>query len=253
MTPSTIVGNWKMNLLPDEARLLAETLCAHPSIATSMQQGVHVVVCPPFTSLHAVQEVVRASRIHLGAQNCHRENAGAFTGEVSVPMLVALGCTHVIVGHSERRRDQFESDEVIGLKARNAVQHNVTPIICIGETLDERLTNRTVEVLRTQLDGVASTAGNESLAASIIAYEPVWAIGTGRAATAEQVEATHADIQRHLRSTYGLMLRVLYGGSVTPENAHDLLRLPGVDGALVGGASIKPEQFAAIIEAAVRT
>lgn len=265
MTQPMIVGNWKMNTLPAEATVLAEGLRAQVSIATSIQKGVCVVVCPPYTSLHAVQSALakepkgaasvgisRASAIHLGAQNCHREDNGAFTGEISVPMLLALGCTYVIVGHSERRRDQFETDEVIGLKARRVVLHAMTPIICIGETLDERQTNRTVEVLRAQLDGVASTAGVETLTKSIIAYEPVWAIGTGQAATSEQVLATHADIHRHLRSTYGLTARVLYGGSVTPANARELMQLPGVDGALVGGASLHADQFGSIVEAAVR-
>ncbi len=269
MTQPMIVGNWKMNTLPAEATVLVEALRANAAISTSMQKGVSVVVCPPYTSLHAVHTALGAgsvsgagaglgtrsrssAEIHLGAQNCHREDNGAFTGEISVPMLLALGCTYVIVGHSERRRDQFETDEVIGLKARRVVLHAMTPIICIGETLDERQTNRTVEVLRAQLDGVASTAGVETLAKSVIAYEPVWAIGTGQAATSEQVLATHADIHRHLRSTYGLTARVLYGGSVTPANARELMQLPGVDGALVGGASLHADQFSSIVEAAVR-
>lgn len=252
MKHAMIVGNWKMNTLPADAAALAEALRDDSGIAVSMQKGVRVVVCPPFTSLLAVRTGLRSSKIDLGAQNCSREDSGAFTGEISVPMIAALGCTYVIVGHSERRRDQFETDEIIGLKARHARTHDITPIICIGETLDERQTNRTVDVLRTQLDGIASTAGVETLAKSIIAYEPVWAIGTGQAAALEQVEVTHNDIQRHLGSTYGLEIRVLYGGSVTPTNARALMHLHGVNGALVGGASLDAGQFAAIVEAAVR-
>jgi len=257
MTHATIVGNWKMNTTPEDAATLAQALQANTAITSSIASGVVVVVCPPYTSLHAVHVALHSNPrsktpVLLGAQNCHREDSGAYTGEVSVPMLEALGCTHVIVGHSERRRDQFETNEIIGLKARNAVAQSVTPIICIGETLDERQNNRTVEVLRSQIDGIASTAGADTLAGSILAYEPVWAIGTGQAATAEQVESTHADIHRHLRSTYGLTMRVLYGGSVTSANAAHLMQLPGVNGALVGGASLKVEEFATIVQSAVR-
>lgn len=265
MTHRTIVGNWKMNTLPADASALVETLQQSASIAASIKTGVRVVICPPFTSLATVQSVLskgpkgatttdhkKSGTIHLGAQNCHREDAGAFTGEIGVPMLMALGCTYVIVGHSERRRDQFETDEVIGLKARQVVSHGLTAIICIGETFDERQTNRTVEVLRAQIDGIASTAGVETLAKSLIAYEPVWAIGTGQAATSSQVQTTHADIHLHLRSRYGVEVPILYGGSVTPANASELMQLRGVDGALVGGASLKADHFSSIIEAAVR-
>ena len=252
MTQSLVVGNWKMNTLPSDAMELTSKLEGNASIVAAIKQHVGVVVCPPFTSLHAVRSVITSSKIHLGAQNCGREDSGAFTGEVSAPMLAALGCTYVIVGHSERRRDQFETNEIIGLKARHARAHGLTPIVCIGETLDERQTNQTVEVLRAQLDGIASTAGVETLTESIFAYEPVWAIGTGQSATVAQVQSTHEDIHRHLRLAYGLEIRLLYGGSVTSSNAGELLHLPGVGGALVGGASLKPDQFAAIVAAAVR-
>lgn len=252
MSQSLVVGNWKMNTLPADAIALTASLEGNASIVAAITKLVDVVVCPPFTSLHAVRSVLTSSRIHLGAQNCGREDNGAFTGEISAPMLVAVGCSYVIVGHSERRRDQFETNEIIGLKARHAIAHGLTPIICIGETLDERQTNQTVEVLRTQIDGIASTAGVETLTASVFAYEPVWAIGTGQSATAVQVQTTHQDIHRHLGTTYGLEISLLYGGSVTSSNARELLHLPGVGGALVGGASLKPEQFAAIVTSAVR-
>ncbi|MDZ4746589.1 MAG: triose-phosphate isomerase [bacterium] len=264
MTPPTIVGNWKMHpLVVQEATSLAEALCDSTDMASAIQSGVRVILCPPFTALHAVHTALEASKVNvgrtatstsgsisLGAQNCHHDDSGAYTGEISAAMLADLGCSHVIVGHSERRRYQFETDELIGLKALRAVAHNLTPIICIGESLDERLTKHTIDVLRSQIDGVASTAGLETLTKCIIAYEPVWAIGTGQAASVSQVDDTHNAIKRHLLSTHGLDLRVLYGGSVTAENAEDLLKLSSVNGALVGGASLKAKQFADIVRSA---
>lgn len=249
---SLIVANWKMNTLPSDAAELAKTVSTHSAVTTALNAGTAVVLCPPFTSLHAVAPHTSA-RLALGAQNCAREDSGAFTGEIGAPMLVALGCTYVILGHSERRRDQFETNEIIGMKAKRALEHGLTPIVCIGESLEERITNRTVEVLRAQIDGIVSTSGATVLAKCIVAYEPVWAIGTGKSASTEQIESTHTDIIMHLGITCGVHIRVLYGGSVTSANAKEILSLPGVSGALVGGASLKADEFGAIVAASVRT
>lgn len=218
--------------------------------------AVQVAVCPPFVNLEAVRQVIAGTPVQLGAQNMHHEEAGAYTGEVSAAMLKAVGCRYVILGHSERRQYFGETDEGINRKIKRALQHALVPIVCVGETLEERQAEQAAAVVtrqvRAALDGVA-LASAEAL---VIAYEPVWAIGTGHTATPEQAQEMHALIRRLLIEQYGEALggalHILYGGSVKPSNAADLFGQPDVDGGLIGGASLKAADFAVIVRAAHR-
>lgn len=240
-----VVGNWKMNLLRAQANELAANLMLHGAVS---DVSVQVVICPPTTALETV--IARcADRIAVGAQNCHHTANGAFTGEVSAEMLSDVGCAHVILGHSERRRDQHETDADIGRKVRHAHEVGLRPIVCIGETLDQRQRGITFDVLKEQINGIISTAGLDAVAASLVAYEPVWAIGTGLAATTEQAQEVHAFLRDHL-ALQGVQTHVplLYGGSVTPSNAAELFACRDIDGALVGGASLKAIEFAQIVQ-----
>jgi len=242
-----IVGNWKMNLTQAAARELIHAL--HANGVRSTEQ-VAVVICPPFTVLQALREHT-GELIALGAQNCHAAEKGAYTGEISAQMLTDVGCTYVIVGHSERRRDQHESDHQIGRKAHRALTSGLRPIICVGESLEERQQGITRTVITSQLNGIIDAASEEVVASSIIAYEPVWAIGTGLAASTDQAQEVHHDIRLHLESR-GMPspVPILYGGSVTSVHASMLFDCPDVDGALVGGASLNAVEFAAIVHAA---
>jgi triosephosphate isomerase len=211
--------------------------------------GVEVVVCPPFTALPAVLEAARDSRIRVGAQDCHWEKEGAFTGEVSVPMLADLGCSHVIVGHSERRQLFGETDATVDRKIDAVLAHGLTCIGCLGETLEERERGETLAVLERQLrGGFARHLGSARL---VIAYEPVWAIGTGKTATPAQAQEAHGFLRQRVGSMAGpevaAGIRILYGGSVKPENIGALMAQPDVDGGLVGGASLDPTAFARIV------
>jgi triosephosphate isomerase len=242
-----VVGNWKMNLTRTDARELVSAL--HANGAHSTEQ-VSVVICPPFTVLSALQEPTGHS-IALGAQNCHTAEKGAYTGEISAQMLTDVGCAYVIVGHSERRRDQQESDDQIGRKAHRALASDLRPIICVGESLEQRQQGITHSVITAQLNGIIDAASEEVVASSIIAYEPVWAIGTGLAATSEQAQEVHRDIRQHLQSRgISNTVPILYGGSVTSANASSLFDCPDIDGALVGGASLNAADFAAIVATA---
>ncbi|MCX7717583.1 MAG: triose-phosphate isomerase [Candidatus Sumerlaeaceae bacterium] len=242
-----IAGNWKMHNKRAEAEQLAREVVA----ATAATTDVEIVLCPPFTSLEAVAKAIAGSRVKLGAQNCHFEEKGAFTGEVSVPMLKELGVEYVIIGHSERRQYFAETDAAINRKAQTLYAHGVTPIICVGETLEEREAGRTAEVVSTQVRGCLAGLPADKVAASVIAYEPVWAIGTGRTATKEQAQEVHALIRKLVAEMFtpdvAAALRIQYGGSVKPENARELMSQPDIDGALVGGASLKAESFAGIV------
>jgi triosephosphate isomerase len=212
-----------------------------------------VVLCPPFVSLAAVAEVVRGSAIGLGAQNLHWERQGAFTGEISGEMLVEIGCSHVIVGHSERRQLFGETDEQAARKARTALDLGLTPIVCVGETLAEREADDTEAVIERQLGPVLALLDPEAARGVIVAYEPVWAIGTGRNATPAQAVQVHARIRAQWRAKFGPdaeRLRILYGGSVKPENGAELLGEEELDGALVGGASLKSADFGRLIRQA---
>lgn len=244
-----VSGNWKMHLTRQEAQALVRQL------ATSCQPGaVDVVVCPPFTALAAVETALRGSHIALGAQDLFWEPEGAFTGEISPVMLVDAGCRYVIVGHSERRTLFGETDDAVHRKLTAALRHGLTPIVCIGETLAQRERNETFDVLTHQLAAAFADAEQWGAASVILAYEPVWAIGTGKTATPEQAQEAHQFIRQWVAKRRGPQvsesLRIPYGGSVTAANAASLLRQSDVDGALVGGASLKAEAFATIVKAA---
>lgn len=249
MRTTVIAGNWKMNTTPDEAITLVESIVALASVSQA-PSTVDIVICPPYLSLQSSLGAAGRSRIKIGAQNCHHVEKGAYTGEVSAAVLAGLGLTHVIVGHSERRRDQFESNELIGRKAASAVASGLKPIICVGETLDEREDDITADVISTQLRLITGAAGEDVMRSSIIAYEPVWAIGTGRAATPQQAQDVHGLIRRELAVIGATNVSIIYGGSVTEENATSLFACADIDGALIGGASLKAESFGAIIHAA---
>ena len=242
-----IAANWKMNKTVAEAAEFVDALL--PRIAATQHD---VVVCPPFTALTAVVERRYGTAVKVAAQNMHEEDAGAFTGEVSAPMLVELDVEAVVLGHSERRQYFGETDEALARKVPAALAHDLEPILCVGESEAARDGGETEEVLERQLQ--ADLAGVESadLARVVIAYEPIWAIGTGKVATPEQAQEACAYIRDVVRLRGGSAddLRVLYGGSVKPANAAELLALPDVDGALVGGAALDAEDFAAIVEAA---
>jgi len=246
-----IAGNWKMHRNQGEAVALVlalkECLPARPV--------AEVVVLPPFTALVAVRNVLPPDgRFTLGAQNCHWEKEGAFTGEVSPWMLVDVGCTYVLVGHSERRHLFGETDAMVNKRARGALAAGLKPIVCIGETLGERDAGRTLAVCEGQLAGSLAGVSLEEMARVTVAYEPVWAIGTGRTATPEQAQEVHAYVREGLGRLFGNTVaqatRIQYGGSVKPSNAAELLGQPDVDGALVGGASLDAAGFAAICAAA---
>lgn len=243
-----IAGNWKMHKNRKEAADLANALAASLGTITS----VEVVVCPAFTSLEAVAAAIRNTNIKLGAQNCHWADQGAFTGEVSLPMLKEAGCEYVIIGHSERRQYFAETDETINQKAAACYRHGITPIICVGETLQEREANRTAEVITTQVQGCLKGLPADKVAQSVIAYEPVWAIGTGKTATKEQAQEVHALIRKLVADLFSPevaeAIRIQYGGSVKPQNIRELMQQPDVDGALVGGASLEADSFTAIVK-----
>ncbi len=251
-----VAGNWKMNGTLAETRSLLAALA--PEIETAEANGVDVVVIPPFTALETASATLRSagSRIHLGAQDLHWEPKGAFTGEISVGMLRELGCSFVLVGHSERRAHFGEGGAVLLAKLEAAIRGGLTPILCVGEKLEEREAGRTEGVLDDQLDETLFALAPRDIAGVVVAYEPVWAIGTGRTATPQQAEEAHRHIRHRIAGRFGeeegARSRILYGGSVTSANAAELLRRPGVDGALVGGASLKAAEFAGIVRLATQ-
>jgi triosephosphate isomerase len=256
MRKKLFAGNWKMNLTPLEGRALVVALRAElDPQAASLNREREVLLAPPFLTIPAVSQALAGSSILLGAQNVHFESKGAFTGEVSAPMLRAFGVTHVIVGHSERRQIFKETDELIARRLAGVIANRMTPILCIGETLAERDRGDTLHVVLGQLQaGLAETAPEKS-AQLVVAYEPVWAIGTGRTATPLQAQEVHAAIRIALRDHFGHEkgneIRILYGGSVTPENIASLIVQPDIDGALVGGASLMADSFARIVRTAL--
>lgn len=245
-----IAGNWKMN---PSTRAEAAALAQEVKAGVGSSTQVHVVVCPPSPFLQAVDSVLEGSPIGLGGQNMHWETSGAYTGEVSGAMLVDSGCTHVILGHSERRHGMGETDAQVNRKLQAALAARLIPIVCIGETKDERLSDRTEAVLAEQLTGSLAGLSPEQMAGTVLAYEPVWAIGTGLTATPEQAQSAHAFIRARLAEAFGQATAdrvvVQYGGSVKPDNAGQLLACPDIDGALVGGASLKAADFLAIVAA----
>jgi triosephosphate isomerase (TIM) len=244
-----IAGNWKMHGTAAKARELAAGLVRRLASST---KGRKVVIAPPFTSLAAAAEAVRGSTIEIGAQNVHWEASGAFTGEISAGMLVEVGCRWVIVGHSERRQHFGETDVGVGRRARAALAAGLQPIICVGETLEERDDGLTLDVVRRQTRAALLDLDAAAIRNVCIAYEPVWAVGTGRAATPAQAEEVHAKLREVVAEltdgNEAQRLRILYGGSVKPENIDALMAQPDIDGALVGGASLDVESFARIVE-----
>ncbi|QDU79837.1 Triosephosphate isomerase [Polystyrenella longa] len=245
-------GNWKMNTTLDSAGALASDLAKK----VQQESSVEVILCPPFPYLTTVKEKVSGSSIKIGGQNCYHETEGAFTGETSVGMLQDIGCDWVILGHSERRHVMGETDADINKKTVAALEKGLGVILCVGELLEERQANKTNEVLQTQMEGGLSGVSAEALKNVIIAYEPVWAIGTGVTASTEEAESAHDFLRKWLTSNYNADVaestRILYGGSVKPDNAEELMSQPNVDGALVGGASLKADSFGGIIDAAVK-
>ena len=242
-----IAGNWKMNLDRASATALAEGLAKEAEEV----DGVDLAVCPPTVYLDAVGRAVAGSKVSLGAQNVYHQPQGAFTGEISVSMLRDLGCEYVILGHSERRHVLGETDEDVNQKVHAALGGGLEPIVCVGELLAEREEGRTLEVIRSQFDGSLAGLSAEQMLRVVIAYEPVWAIGTGKVASPEQAEEVHLDLRKMLQDRYNEevadTVRVQYGGSVKPENAAELLSQPNIDGALVGGASLKVDSFMGIV------
>ena len=242
-----IAGNWKMN---GSRKSIGELVIG---LVEAGPFECEVAVFPPFVFLDTVKHLLDGTDIRLGAQNVDWREQGAFTGEVSAPMLADIGCDFCIVGHSERRHLFAESDELVAQKFAACLAQSVTPVLCVGETLEQREADITMQVVRQQVDTVIELVDMQGLAAGIIAYEPVWAIGTGRTATPEQAEEVHAALREHLAKQderVSASMRILYGGSVNGSNAADLLVKDNIDGALVGGASLKAKEFAAICGAA---
>ncbi len=245
-----IAGNWKMNKTSADAAALVTDIVA----AVGRQADVDVVVCPPFTSLESVGKALDGSTVNLGAQNMHPEASGAYTGEISAPMLRAIFATHVILGHSERRAYCGETDAFVNKKVLAALKNQLKPILCVGETLAEREAGATLKVVQTQLEGGLEGVNKEQVASIVIAYEPVWAIGTGKVATTEQAQEVHAFIRGLLVKLFGepmaQKVRILYGGSMKPSNAPELLAQKDIDGGLIGGASLEARSFVELVTVA---
>jgi triosephosphate isomerase len=251
MRPKFVAGNWKMYTSASSAKGLAATVAMN----LGEDKRVMVAVCPPFPYLAVVADVLKGTSVLLGAQNCHFEKEGAYTGEVSPGMLRDVGCQYVIVGHSERRHGLGEADDFLNKKAKAALAAGVKVIFCVGELLAEREADKTESVLDTQLRNGLAGLTSAQMHSVVLAYEPVWAIGTGKVATPEQAQAAHAFIRGKVGEMFdagtAAHVQIQYGGSVKPDNAAGLMSLPDVDGALVGGASLKADQFLAIVNAAI--
>ncbi|MBS7228910.1 MAG: triose-phosphate isomerase [Eubacteriales bacterium] len=247
MRKAIIAGNWKMNKTPDEARALVEELI--PLVADA---ECDVVVCPPFVDLCPVSKAIKGTNIHLGAQNIHWAKSGAFTGEISADMLKKFGVEYAIVGHSERRQYFGETDATVNMRAKAALENGITPIICVGESLEQRERGETDEFVASQVRGALEGISADDARRVVIAYEPIWAIGTGRTATAEMAEETIIVIRKTLRSIFGNdaaeTVRIQYGGSMNPQNAASLMAMENIDGGLIGGASLKAEDFSKVVK-----
>ena len=252
MRTPLVIGNWKMHGTLAEARPLASGV----RDALRRTRGVDVAVCPPFTALAAVGEILRESTIGLGGQNCHWDVQGAHTGEIAPKMLVELGCRYVLLGHSERRKEMGETDDLINRKVKAAIEHSLTPVLCVGETGEERRQGLTFTTVEGQLRAGLAGLSAEAIEKIVLAYEPVWAIGTGQNATAAQASEVHGYLRGLLSELTSKeaaqTIRILYGGSVKPDNAAELAAAADIDGALVGGASLKVQDFFAIAKQAAR-
>lgn len=251
MRKKFVAGNWKMYKDKSETLELISELKA--KLNTSIPD-VEIAICPPYTSLELASELIKNSPIRLGAQNMHSEIDGAYTGEISAKMLKSFGVEYVILGHSERRTYFKETDEFINQKIRRAIEFDLRPIFCLGETLEERENGKTFEVVDNQLTKGLFSISRIDLEKIVIAYEPVWAIGTGKTATPEQAQEVHAFLRKKISEIYDTevasRIKILYGGSVKPENARDLFMQPDIDGGLIGGACLKADSFYQIILAA---
>jgi triosephosphate isomerase len=250
MRKPIVAGNWKMNKNGEEARSLTNALVSE----LNSIKNVECILCPPYTDLGIVHEIIAGTEIGLGAQNMHWESSGAFTGEIAPPMIAEI-CQYVILGHSERRQMFGETDETVNRKVKTAISHDLTPIICIGETLDENKAGLTGDIVNRQIRYGLADLKPEDGAKLVIAYEPIWAIGTGLAATPENANGIHKNFVRAaLQEIFGDdvagTIRILYGGSVKPDNAAGFFNESDIDGALVGGASLKADSFIAIAKAA---
>ena len=245
-----IAGNWKMNKTSADALTLVADLVA----SVGRQTDVDVVVCPPFTSIESVGKAIEGSTLKLGAQNMHPEVNGAYTGEVSAPMLRALFTTHVILGHSERRALFGETDAFVNKKVLTALKNQLKPILCVGESLGERELGLTLKIVQTQLEAGLDGVSKDLASSVVIAYEPVWAIGTGKVATTEQAQEVHAFIRSLLTKLFtepvAQKVRILYGGSMKPANAPELLAQKDIDGGLIGGAALEARSFVELVTAA---
>lgn len=248
MRRKVVAGNWKMN---KDLSGTIELISAIKNELSKSETSTEVIVCPPFTSLESASTLLKGGSINLGAQNMHYEDSGAFTGEISAKMLKSVGCQYVILGHSERRTLFGESDEMINKKIKKAVSAGLKPIFCVGETLEERESGSTEKVVETQIRNGLSGLNETELSELIIAYEPVWAIGTGKTATPQQAQDVHQFIRNLISelfsNNFAEKLVVQYGGSVKPDNAAELFSQPDIDGGLIGGASLKADAFLAIV------
>ena len=245
-----VAGNWKMNLTKDESVELASAVAS----AVGSGEKCEVAVCPPSTYLQAVVDATKGSAVGVGAQNVYHEASGAFTGEISTGMVKDVGAGYIILGHSERRNILGESNEDVNKKLHAVLAEGLTPIVCVGELLEEREAGRTLDVIKEQFTGSFANVTAKQMAKCVVAYEPVWAIGTGKVASPEQAEEVHANLRSLMTEAYDAatadVVRIQYGGSVKPDNAAELLGQPNIDGALVGGAALKADSFAAIVDAA---
>jgi triosephosphate isomerase len=248
MRKKVMAANWKMYKTPDQTREYFREFL--PMVAGHDRD--EIVVCPPYTDVATGIEAARGSNVAIGVQNVHWKADGAYTGEISAPMLLCLGVTHVIIGHSERRQYFGETDDTVNLRLKTALESGLTPICCVGEVLEEREAGATDDVLRRQCMRAFHTISAKKAAKLVVAYEPVWAIGTGKTATPELAAEAHAVIRYEVTKIFGeefaAQLRILYGGSVKPDNASALMAQEEIDGALVGGASLDPKSFAAIVK-----
>lgn len=249
-----IAGNWKMNKTAAEGKALVAELKG--LVADVCPCEAEIVVCPPFTSIAAVVEAAKDTNIKVGAQNIHWEASGAYTGEISAAMLKELGVEYVIIGHSERRQYFGETDKTVNLRLKAALKAGLTALVCVGELLEEREGGKTESVLFTQLEGGLEGISADDMAKVVIAYEPVWAIGTGKTATPEMAELTHNFIRCTLNDKFGKVVgesvRIQYGGSMKADNAAELVAQPNIDGGLIGGAALKADSFAALIKNALK-
>lgn len=249
MRTRIIAGNWKMHKTVDEAKQFTEAVLAK----LPKSDRVEAVICPPTVYLQSLVDLTKGTDLHVSAQTMHEAKEGAFTGEVSPAMLQSIGVQHVVLGHSERREYYNETDETVNAKTKAAFEYGMTPIVCVGETLEERESGSTVQIVSDQVTKAFLAISAENAAKAVIAYEPIWAIGTGKTATAEDANEVCGAIRKHVETLYGAdvadAVRIQYGGSVKPSNIEELLTMAHIDGALVGGASLEAESFLQLVEA----